>query len=284
MMARQLYVRGDQGDPEWGETIVRLSRRATEIDPNYANAWACLGLGHVARRWSVGPTGDTGLSAAERALALNPKLSEGYLVRARVRIEEGRHEDAIRDVGTALRLEPESGLVNYTAGLAYYYADRQKEAIPFFEQAAALDRTDSNAPAFLVTLYGTLGNRTDELRAARLTLEHAEAVLEHNQSNAQALATKCRMLAKLGDLDIAQEWIHRALLIQPNNVAVRYNIAWALADSFSDAAGAIDMIEPALAHMSPGWLDIVKRTPAFQALSSQPRFQKLLAAAMARTK
>src|SRR6202042_1714773 len=40
LMARQLYVTGHEGDTRRAEGIVRLCGRATEIDSNYARAWA----------------------------------------------------------------------------------------------------------------------------------------------------------------------------------------------------------------------------------------------------
>jgi len=38
-MARQHYATGNEGDIRRNDAIVRLCRRAAEIDPNYAQAW-----------------------------------------------------------------------------------------------------------------------------------------------------------------------------------------------------------------------------------------------------
>ena len=45
LMARQNYVIGSEGDAKRAEAMVRLCSRATEIDPNYARAWALMALG-----------------------------------------------------------------------------------------------------------------------------------------------------------------------------------------------------------------------------------------------
>src|SRR5213076_583169 len=42
LMARQARATGFEGDNRRNEVIVRLCRRATEIDPNYADAWALM--------------------------------------------------------------------------------------------------------------------------------------------------------------------------------------------------------------------------------------------------
>src|SRR5213595_487891 len=45
LMARQNYVTGGESDPRRAEATIRLCRRVTEIDPNYAQAWALMALG-----------------------------------------------------------------------------------------------------------------------------------------------------------------------------------------------------------------------------------------------
>src|SRR5207245_4651858 len=40
LMARQSYATGFEGDGRVNEAIIRFCRRAVEIDPNYAEAWA----------------------------------------------------------------------------------------------------------------------------------------------------------------------------------------------------------------------------------------------------
>jgi adenylate cyclase len=81
LMARQLYVTGHEGDARRAEGIVRLCGRATEIDSNYARAWALLALGQVILRFLHGREFNAGLAAAERALALDPTLAEAHAVR-----------------------------------------------------------------------------------------------------------------------------------------------------------------------------------------------------------
>src|SRR5438046_4644484 len=44
LMAREAYATGFEGDTRRSEVIIRLCRRATEIDPDYAEAWALLAL------------------------------------------------------------------------------------------------------------------------------------------------------------------------------------------------------------------------------------------------
>src|SRR5690242_12751707 len=71
LMARQEYVAALAGDARRYHALIRLCQRATEIDPNYAQAWALMALGQNWLREVHGVESDGGLAAAERALALD---------------------------------------------------------------------------------------------------------------------------------------------------------------------------------------------------------------------
>src|SRR5437868_6181268 len=88
LMARQTYATGFEGDGRRNETIIRLCRRAVELDPNYAQAWAFIALAEMLLRSTLGRGGDGGLAAAERALKLNSELAEAHAVKARILSEE----------------------------------------------------------------------------------------------------------------------------------------------------------------------------------------------------
>src|SRR5205823_11932756 len=54
LLARQTYVTGFEGDARRNETIIRLCRRAVEIDPNYAEAWALTAMAEMSLHTSFG--------------------------------------------------------------------------------------------------------------------------------------------------------------------------------------------------------------------------------------
>src|SRR5437764_9894392 len=60
LMARQTYPTGSEGDPRRLEAIIRLCRRAVEIDANYAEPWALIALAEMVLRSTVGRAGDGG--------------------------------------------------------------------------------------------------------------------------------------------------------------------------------------------------------------------------------
>src|SRR3954453_22937012 len=116
LMARQAFVTGLEADERRNDAIIRLCRRAVEIDPNYAEPWALIALAEMVLRSTVGRAGDGGLAAAERALSLNPNLAEAHSVKARMFLEEKRNDEAMGEVEIALRLAPDPPGVKKLAG------------------------------------------------------------------------------------------------------------------------------------------------------------------------
>src|SRR5436305_1311767 len=137
LLARQTYVTGFEGDARRNEAIIRLCRRAVEIDPDYAEAWALIAMAEMSLHTSFGTGGDGGLAAAERALELHADLAEAHAVKARILSDKKRDEEASREIETALRLDPESHQVNKCAGLLKFRQQRLEEAIRHFETVVA---------------------------------------------------------------------------------------------------------------------------------------------------
>ena len=50
-------------------------------------------------------------------------------------------------------------------------------------------------------------------------------------------------LAALGEVHRAKEWIDRALLLDPENISMRYNLACALAVQLKEPEAAIDVLK-----------------------------------------
>jgi adenylate cyclase len=282
LLARQSYVTGYEGDARRNEAIIRFCRRAVEIDPNYAEAWALIAMAEMLLRSSGGPGGDGGLAAAERALELNADLAEAHAVKARIFSEEKRHDEASREIETALRLDPESHQVNKCAALLRFRQQRVEESIPYFEKAVALEEGDFGSGGMLITCYTALGNREAARRAAEITLVRVEKVLAHDANNGSAMGHGSLALAMLGQRERARDWMGRALLIDPENLTMRYNFVCTLADRLNDKEAALEMLGPALAKMGATLLNHARIDPDLDCIRDDPRFKAMLAAAEAR--
>ena len=280
LMARQTYTTGSEGDPRRLDAIIRMCRRAVEIDPNYADAWALIALAEVNLRWRVGRQGgDGGLAAAERALELNPNLADAHAIKARILSEENRNDEASREIEIALRLDPESYQANRCAALLRFRQKRIKEATTYWEKALTLDEGDFGSAGMLVSTYTALGDQEGAQRAAKITLERCEKNLTRDANNGAAMGHGANALAELGQRERAKEWMERALLVDPDNVTMRYNFGCALANHLNDKDAALEMLGPAFEKMGTGLINHAKIDPDLDPLREHPRFKAMLAAA-----
>ncbi len=283
LMARQYPLTGNDGDARRSDAVIRLCGRAVEIDPGYAQAWALLATGQASLRYSFGREGDGGRAALECALALDPDLAEAHAIQAIWLSREGRQDEAAAEIAIALRLDPDSCDVNYHAGMVSYRERRFEDAVRYFEMATALAETNFSAPGLLSSCYAVLGDGENARRAAQISLARAERAVAQDRSNGYAMACGVNALAVLGEAERATAWMGRALLIDPENLLMRYNFACGLIAHLNDADAALAMLGPVLAQdPSTTFVRAAKTDPDFDALRDDPSFQAMLAAAEAR--
>jgi adenylate cyclase len=245
LMARRYYVAASEIDSRRNETVSRLCRKAVEIDPGYAGAWALLALAQTLLYFSEGGA-DDGLAAADRALALDPALAEPHAVRARHLSNTDRMDEAFAEIDIALRLAPGSFEVN-AAAAALSYRDRDRrtdDAIAYYETAMALMETDLGSAGMLVSCYTATGDAEALRRVSKIALARAERALADDPSSGRAIGFGVNALAALGDGVRARQWIDRALLIDPHDRSMRFNCACALAARLGDIEGAVDLLGP----------------------------------------
>jgi adenylate cyclase len=282
LMARQQWIGGLSGSLRRDEAIVRLCQSATALDPNYAEAWALMALAQLELRFMHGKEVDA-LPAAERALEINPKLAEAHCVKARYLEEDGKVEEAESQVRTALLLDTESWEANREAARMLFRHGHIKESVPHFEKAASTMDMDFICPAMLITCYNSLGDTEKARKAAKTTLERAERTLAKDPTNCSALAMGASALTVFGETERARDWVGRALLLDPDNLTVRYNLACSLALELNDPEAAIAAIQPYLERTtSVTLIRHLEVDPDLNPIREDPRFVRMLADAKQR--
>ena len=282
LMARNYWVTGNYGDIRREERVIRICRRAIEIDPEYGRAWALLAIAQANLRYSFGKADEDGVAEAERALSLDPGIAEAHCVLARNLFETGRMEEADQEIEVALDLDPDSWEVNREAARILYRQRRMTEAARYFQRAVDIIETDYHAWGMLASAYQALGDEAGVNRAAENMVSQSERVLAQDPSNAAALGIGAGGLAILGQTERAKEWIERALLIDPENWNMRYNFACVTAVYLNDPDGAMDLLEPVLKQVTISLYRNALADTDLDGLRSIPRFQAIMAAAAQR--
>jgi adenylate cyclase len=280
LMARQIYVT-TQEDDDGAQAIVRMCSRATEIDPNYAQAWALMAIG-LRTLHDMSDAADDGMAATERALAINPNLAEAHAIKAHILQTNGVMEEAETESVLAIKLDPESYEANRTAARVAYQQHRFTDAIRHYEKALSLMDSDVNSAMQLASSYRALGDTAGMRRAAEIAYQRAEAVLAHDQNNVGVMAYGANALGALGEGERAKARMNRTLLVRPDNQNIRYNFACNLNVYLGEKDAALEMLQPLLDVISDSLLQYLKDDPDFDSLHDDPRYQEMVASAEAR--
>jgi adenylate cyclase len=179
----------------------------------------------------------------------------------------------------ALRLDSESWEVNKEAARLLSRAGKMREAIPYFEKAAALMDSDFHSTGMLETCYGAIDDSEGLHRASQMTLERTQRALAHDPSNGSALGYGAVALAALGDGNRAKEFIKRALLMDPDNLTMRWNLTCALSRHLRDKDGAIELLATFIDRTPPAMVKYLRLDTDLDPLRDDPRFESLVVAA-----
>jgi adenylate cyclase len=284
LMARQYWIDGDFGESGRERRVIRICDRVTIIDPNYAQAWALMGLAQANLRYAY--TGhedlDDGLAAANRALELNPTIAEAHLPRAWHLAMLGRNKEATSEIEIALQLNPESWEVNKEAARVLYRQGKMDDATRYLEKATRLAETDFHSRGMLSALYLAQGDVAGARACAAKVIGPVEAALVRNPDNGAALAYGVLSFAATGNIERASEWIERALLLDPDNMYMRYNLAWPVLAFFDDKEQALELLEPALAKGGRTLVSLAVADRNLDALRDDPRFRRMVEEAQER--
>ena len=200
------YLKGTHAARETSPQAVELSirhfKRAIELDPAYAPAWAGIADAHATRasRGMAPPAqaSEESRVAAEKALALDPTLAEAHAMLANARMRIGdmagaipmlqraiemnpgladvhvllgrayycleRHAEAQQAMLTAVSIDPLSMIIHTSVGDAYYYAREYEKSVEYYRKAVALDARFDGAHTDLARSLEALG-QFEESRA-----------------------------------------------------------------------------------------------------------------------
>lgn len=248
--ARDSYLRGlnawNEGSKEGVDTAVVYFRRATELDPDYAQAYAGLstaysGLGYYGYRPSeaVFPKAR---AAALRSIQLDSTLAQTHGALAFELISERDFARAESEARKAIALEPKDALGHQGYAILLMILGRKAEAVAESRRAANLD-------PFSLIIQGTYGSFLNSSGEHLAALRQFQKVFGEEPDsgwvgrNPWPFDNMSRVYADNGQYALAIRAIDRALRVVPRHPRVLYSLAL-----IYDAMGRRDLARQAFAR------------------------------------
>jgi serine/threonine protein kinase/TolB-like protein/Tfp pilus assembly protein PilF len=139
LLARQFF---DRFTLDGFQHAAGAYRRATQLDPGYAAAYAELAMSEFfAADWTNDAAGrERALQAADKAVALAPDQAEGYAARGHIRVNgQWDWAGAQADFEKALKLDPSNSIALRRYALLLATLGRAQESIAMTQKAIDLD-------------------------------------------------------------------------------------------------------------------------------------------------
>jgi DNA-binding winged helix-turn-helix (wHTH) protein/tetratricopeptide (TPR) repeat protein len=187
----------ERRNAESARKAVELLEQAIQLDPTFARAWAAKAR---AIRYSAVMSGSEDISeaykesltAVERALSLDPNLSEGHsalcelkftyefdfdgaeiacrraielqpnsaiarVINSRFLNSRGRHSEAIKEIKAAIDLEPSSVYYQRNLGITLFYSRRYDEAARQLTRVIEMEKDFESSIPWLVATFAMQG-------------------------------------------------------------------------------------------------------------------------------
>lgn len=141
--------------------------RVLRLQPNYAEAWANLGV--IYRKQDKL---EEGLAALAKAIALNPNKPLSHFTSGNILADLGRYAEAVLYYQKAIDIQPDLVSAHINLGSVFHQLERWDDAAASFRRAMALEPTDAQSYLHLVNPLGIQG----DLKVAIDCMEKALAI------------------------------------------------------------------------------------------------------------
>jgi TolB-like protein len=235
--ARYLAYSSGSAARERQEGLRDLLEQAIEADSTYAQAWALLGLVYAEMKDRAYLPAEEGLrlanEAVERALQLDPELSDGHSARSRLLSDQLRYEEAEKENLRALELNPGSSEEHRRYARLLLVLDRHDEAVSHGRRAVELDPLSVVARATLADALWWAGDWEG-------TIAESYKVLEMSPVEAYAYYNAGYGHAMMGESDQAIAAFRKARELDPSDPYNAAGLAWSFAKAgLRDSALAV---------------------------------------------
>ena len=211
LMARQFSVMGNERHQE---IIVRLCKRAVELDPSYAAPWATMAIAQWDMHRRSASTED-GRDAAQEAIRLDPRLADAHAALGAAHQGQGRYEVGLRPARRRCASTRSRTKATASPACAAWHCTVSTTRSVTSRRPPPSVETEFTAASFAVQCYEAKGDYAGSRAAAKRALARVEKVIAAEPDHGRALGYGAGLLADLGEAERAKEWIERGTLLDP---------------------------------------------------------------------
>lgn len=256
----------------------QMFQRAVEMSPDYAAAHAGIAdcNSHLLEAGDFSVTTDDIIVHSNRAIDLDPSLAEAYASRGLALYTLGRYDDARASFEQAIALGPDLFEAYYFYARNCFNVGQFAKAADLFGHAAKLRRDDFRALGMQSMCFQALAQLGEARTAARSALARTELAVAERPDEGDALSFGAGLLAFLGEYNRTKDWAQRALIVEPDDFYINYNIACAYA-LLGAKEEAMDLLERIMQPPTPRsqWEHMVHDCD-LDTLRDHPRYRSLL--------
>jgi serine/threonine-protein kinase len=231
--------------------------KALELDSTRAEVMYSLALMKTWGKWDW----KGGESAFKKAIAINPNFSVALAYYSHLLNILGRSKEAMRQIETALSLDPINPLIKSAFGMDLLFERRYNDAILAFQDALNIDPTQRIAKNNLPTTLHLVGRDIEALEAYKSQTKNSEIVEAYNVGYTKAgFSGAIRRVA-----DLLEE-LSKTTYIRQTDIAYKYALS-------GDIDKAILWLENGFQHHDPNLPYLL--LPKYDNLRDDSRFQDL---------
>ncbi len=246
---------GPEGSPvEQGyREAMSAAQRALQLDPGLAEAHAAIG--RIKRSYDWDWPGAT--AAFQKALALEPQNSVVLLGASSLQASLGNFEEAVTLNRRAVEIDPLSVVAHVSLGMHAYYAGQQELAIDAFQKALAISANAPDAHYLLGLVY-----------LERSQPQQALAEFEKNHASSERNVGEALAYSALNRKKEADAALHQLIANYHNEAAYQIAEVYAFRGELDHA---MEWLQLARAHKDAG-LSAIKGDPLLRNLNNDARF------------
>lgn len=239
-----------------------LIYKALQLDSTLPTAHATFGFIQMFHHWNWAETE----KALDRAIELDPSSVTAHHWKGVYLSLRGRLDEAKSEMRKALELDPLSLIVMTDLGQLHYFAHQYDEAIEYCNRALALDKDFLVAHEYLADIY----------RAKGMEREAAEAWLKRRFSESESAEQQRQILARSG--------LRGLILSERDNLlslsySDRNHSSFTIAKDYlhlGETEKAMEWLEIAFRGSRTHWHPYLNVDPIYASVRHHPRFQALL--------